>query len=256
MTPAANTFVWYELMTNDVAGASAFYDAVVGWTSTRWEGSEQPYTILQVGERGVAGLLPMPAAVRDAGGRPGWLGYVGVPDVDAATAALREAGGAVHRAPSEIPGVGRFAVVADPQGAIFMLLAPERKGPPPLPAATPGAIGWHELHCSDWTAALAFYAGQFGWTKDMAVDMGPIGTYQLFAAGGPAVGGMMNRMDPTMPPSWQFYFTVEAIDAAKARVEAAGGMVVQGPHQVPGGSWILHGLDPEGARFALTSLQR
>jgi predicted enzyme related to lactoylglutathione lyase len=83
--------------------------------------------------------------------------------------------------------------------------------------------------------------------------MGPIGTYQLFATGGPAVGGMMTRMDKAIPPSWLYYFMVAEINAAVTRIQAAGGTVLNGPHQVPGGSWIVQALDPQGALFAVVA---
>ena len=77
------------------------------------------------GDSTVAGLMPLPAEARAAGGRPSWLGYIGVEDVGAATDRVRQAGGTVHRAPADIPKVGRFSVVADPQGATFMLFKPQ-----------------------------------------------------------------------------------------------------------------------------------
>jgi predicted enzyme related to lactoylglutathione lyase len=83
------------------------------------------------------------------------------------------------------------------------------------------------------------------------MDMGAMGTYQLFAAGGEAIGGIMTK-PPQMPsPAWLFYFIVPDIDSAAARVTAGGGQVLQGPVQVPGGGWIVHCMDPQRAMFAL-----
>jgi predicted enzyme related to lactoylglutathione lyase len=93
----------------------------------------------------------------------------------------------------------------------------------------------------------------FGWTQSDAIDMGPMGTYQLFATGGMAVGGMMTRMDPAIPPAWLFYVNVAEIGAAQARIEESGGAVLHGPHQVPGGSWIVQARDPQGAVFAVVA---
>ena len=81
--------------------------------------------------------------------------------------------------------------------------------------------------------------------------MGPMGVYQLFAAGDAPVGGMMTRTESDAAPFWLYYFNVAAIDAAAARVTANGGQVVHGPMEVPGGSWIVHCLDPQGGMFAL-----
>lgn len=250
-------FVWYELMTTDTAAATAFYRSVVGWGATEAPMPDMIYTLLTAGEAQIGGLMPIPKAAADMGARPGWIGYVAVGDVDVATGQVKQDGGAVYRAPDNIPGVGRFAIVADPQGAAFALFkgAGEPDAPPPAPD-TPGHIGWHELHTSDREAAVAFYAKQFGWTKSDALDMGPMGVYQLFAWNGETIGGMMTKMEASMPSFWLYYFNVDDIDAAEARVKAAGGQVANGPQQVPGGSWILQAFDPQGAMFALVGPRR
>lgn len=254
--PVPNQFVWYELMTTDVDAADAFYGAVVGW---RAQDSGMPgmrYTLMNAGDRMVAGVMALPEEVRTSGGRPAWLGYIGTPDVDSATARVQQAGGSICRPPADIPGAGRFSVVADPQGAVFMLHTLPEAVPAPAPPGTPGHVGWHELYAADWEKVFAFYAGQFGWTKADAIDMGEMGIYQLFAAGGPAIGGMMNKPEMIPMPAWLYYFNVDAIDAAAARVTGNGGRVLMEPMQVPGGSWILHAMDPQGAMFALVAPQR
>jgi predicted enzyme related to lactoylglutathione lyase len=229
------------------ASPNTFYQAVVGWTPQVMGDAGLRYTVMNAGDRPVAGVMQLTADMCDAGARPGWRGYMGVPDVDAATERLKQSGGVVHRAPDDIPNVGRFAVVADPQGAGFMLFTPSGGDNPPVPTGTPGHVGWHELYTTDWPAAFAFYADQFGWTKDRSVDMGPMGTYQLFAAGGEAIGGMMNKPETIPTPAWTFYFVVDAIDAAITR------RVLHGPVEVPGGSWIVQAMDPQGAMFALVA---
>ena len=95
---------------------------------------------------------------------------------------------------------------------------------PQPPAGTPGHTGWHELRASEWQSAFAFYSGLFGWTKDQAVDMGEMGTYQTFAADGVQIGGMMTKSAEMPKPHWLYYFNVAEIKAAAARVrDAAGG---------------------------------
>lgn len=251
------SFFWYELMTTDMDAAKDFYTDVVGWRAEPWSGSSaMPYTIMNAGERGVGGIMTLPEDAKKMGMPPAWVGYIRADDAEAATDALKKAGGAVHRAPDDIPGVGRFSVVADPQGAMFMLLQPNGPDQPPVAAGTSGHVGWHELYTSDWQKAFDFYAEQFGWTKGDPFDMGPMGTYQLFAAGGEPIGGMMNKPEQIPTPVWQFYFTVPAIDAAAKRVTDGGGKVLMGPMEVPGGSWIVQCQDPQGAHFALTAAGR
>ncbi|RWL04793.1 MAG: VOC family protein [Mesorhizobium sp.] len=255
MPNSPTSFFWYELMTTDLDAAEAFYTDVVGWKAQPFDGAPgmPRYIVMNVGERGVAGLMTQPDEVRQTGMPPAWVGYIHTSDVDASTKSLKQAGGTVHREPDDIPGVGRFAVVADPQGAVFNFLQPDGPDQPAVPATTPGHIGWHELYTTDWRAAFDFYAGQFGWTKGDAMDMGSMGTYQLFAAGGEPIGGMMNKPEQIPVPVWQFYFNVPAIDAAAKRVTDNGGTILMGPMEVPGGGWIVMCTDPQGAHFALTA---
>lgn len=254
MSTHTGKFVWYELLTSDALAAQDFYTRVIGWQAQR-AGPDSPYTILSTADTMVAGLMTLPAEACAQGARPAWHGYVAVDDVDAAAQRFAQAGGAIYRAPEDIPNVGRFAVVADPQGAPLVLFKGSSAAPPaPLPAGTPGTIGWHELHARDQASATAFYAEQFGWTRADAMDMGAQGVYQLFCTGdGPAVGGMMTKM-PEMPvPLWLYYINVADIEAALERVRTNGGTLLMGPHQVPGGSWIAQCLDPQGALFAMVA---
>ena len=137
-----------------------------------------------------------------------------------------------------------------------MLMKPNGPDQPPVAPGTPGHIGWHELLAVDGKSAFDFYAGQFGWTKGDAMDMGAMGIYQLFAAGREPVGGIMDQARQHPAPYWLFYFTVPALDAAVAKMKEQGGTVLFEPMEVPGGSWIVQGKDPQGAIFALTAPKR
>jgi hypothetical protein len=259
MTDGKPEFMWYELMTSDQDAAEAFYRAVVGWNMADAGQAGMRYTILSAGDRGMGGLMALPAEACEAGARPGWLGYVGVPDTDAAANHIVATGGAIHRGPDDIPDVGRFAVVADPGGAVFMLLTPlpRADAPPPAAPTTPGLVSWHELYSSiGQEAAFAFYSDQFGWETADLMDMGEMGQYRIFGSGGAAMGGMMDK-PPQAPGSvWNFYVNVDGIDAAVERIRGNGGQVLMGPHEVPGGSWIVQATDPQGAAFALVSATR
>jgi hypothetical protein len=150
-------------------------------------------------------------------------------------------------------------MVADPTGAAFFLLTPlpREDVPPPLPRMSLGNCGWHELHAGDGDAAFRFYSEQFGWSESSRLDMGPMGAYRIWSAGdGGWVGGMMTKMPRMERPMWLFYFAVDSVDAAAGRIAEAGGTVINGPMAVPDGSWIVQGIDPQGAMFALVSEKR
>jgi predicted enzyme related to lactoylglutathione lyase len=247
-------FCWYELMTSDLAGATAFYATVVGWEAMDSGYPGMPYTLLMAGETRVGGIMTMPETARQAGMPPYWLGYVAVDDVDASAAQVKALGGGIVHGPSDLP-VGRFALARDPQGAAFYLFKGMGDAGAEAVTDAPGFVGWRELLTADLASGSAFYAAMFGWAPTSAVDMGPMGPYQMFAERGQDIGGMMT-LPPGMPVSkWNYYFTVDAISAAIGRVERAGGRVTVGAHQVPGGQWIMQGRDPQDAPFALVSAQ-
>ena len=252
--PPSN-FVWYELHTPNPAAVGSFYSRVLGW-SVADAGMPGPrYDLLSVAGIPIGGILEKPASAFANGGKPAWLGYIGVDDADRFSERVVAAGGVLHRPAADIPGIGRFAVVADPQGVIFVLFQPdvsERQPTRPAPGA-PGSAAWHDLIAISWEPEFDFYAGLFGWSKSDAVNMGPNGIYQIFAAGTERLGGMMTRMDPSMQPAWLFYFHVEEIHAAVTRVTDAGGTVVHGPSVVPGGQQIAHCLDTEGTLFGIVA---
>jgi hypothetical protein len=251
------SFVWYELMTSDAKAAEAFYRDVVGWgaQAAPTSATEMAYTLLTVGTMPVAGLMGTPAEAAAMGARPGWMGYVGVENVDGAATKVRDLGGTVHKAPADIPGVGRFAIVADPQGATFALFkweTPAADAPPAAPDAI-GHAGWRELFAGDLEPAFDFYAKMFGWTKADALPMGEMGVYQLFAHDGIPIGGMMTKPAQAPKPYWNYYFNVDSVAAAVERAKRGGAEIIVAPMQVPGGSWIMQGRDPQNALFALVS---
>ena len=115
------SFTWNELATRDIAGAQAFYPAVLPWSVDEQDFEGMKYTLWKVGDQMVAGGMPIgeefPPEVPNY-----WAVYFAVDDADASAAKAQELGGAVMRPPDDIPGVGRFAVLADPQGAVFSIL--------------------------------------------------------------------------------------------------------------------------------------
>ena len=251
MPNSPSRFVWYELLTTDADAAKAYYADVAGWTTQDMPMPGMTYTLLSAGSAQVGGLMATPQELLDLGVPPCWTGYVGVDDVDASAEKAKSLGGDVRRPPDDIPGVGRFAIVADPLGAVIALFHADQPAPEWAPAGTAGHFGWHELYTDDIEKAFAFYAALFGWRKDEAIDMGPMGTYQLFAIGDRVCGGVMIK-PPGFPGSaWLYYVNVGDIDAAAERVTSGGGKVMNGPMEVPGGDWIVQAQDPQGAWFAL-----
>lgn len=241
---------WYELGTSDMDGAAAFYEGVLGWTVVSAGMPGMDYRLGNASDGvGVAGFM-------DAEGQPSaWRFYLEVADCDAAAATVTETGGMVVAGPDDIPGTGRFAVAVDPQGCVFGLLAPLPMEEAPSVGAYATTVNghgaWHELSAPDPAAALEFYANLVGWTKSVTMDMGSDGVYQLFQANGNDIGGMMTPM-PGQNPGWLAYFTVESTAAAAARITEAGGSVIHGPVDVPGGSFIAIAVDPQGASFGVT----
>jgi predicted enzyme related to lactoylglutathione lyase len=202
----------------------------------------------------VAGLMAIPEALQAAGTRPCWFGYVGTDDIDADVGRIWVEGGTIMRPPQDIPNVGRFAVVSDPGGAVFLLFQPNAEEEPnPVGPMTTGHVGWHELHAGDLEREFAFYSRLFGWTRDRAIDMGPIGTCQTFTTGGVLCGGMMNRCSQVPSACWSYYIAVDSVTRAAARATELGAAFLTGPMEVLNGAWIVQARDPQGGSFSLIS---
>ena len=124
--PGTGEFSWNELISNDTAGAKAFYTSLFGWQTEAFQGGTD-YTLFKQGENMVGGLLQCP--------KPGvpshWLPYVTVDDVDATAAQAKSLGAQVVMEPFDVPTVGRIAVLVDPQGAAMGLFKPRGQEPPP-----------------------------------------------------------------------------------------------------------------------------
>jgi uncharacterized protein len=141
--------------------------------------------------------------------------------------------------------------MADPQGAAFSLYEPAT---PPQPEAKPelGDVSWNELMTTDAAAGLKFYGEMFGWKERNSVNMGPMGMYYVWGRDWD-MGGMMNKPPELaqVPPHWGFYFRVDDVRKGAERVKQNGGQVTNGPMEVPGGTWIVNCMDPQGAHFSL-----
>jgi predicted enzyme related to lactoylglutathione lyase len=242
-------FVWYELLTTDTKAAMAFYGEVVGWKTEAWEGGH--YTMWVGSQGALGGTISLPEPAKKMGAPPHWMAHVEVADVDETVARVRELGGSVHVEPQDIPKIGRFAVIADPQGASLSVFKPGG-GMKMHDRKKTHEFCWHELFTTDQNAALAFYKEIFGWEKLADHDMGPMGTYLIYGRDGVWLGGIMNKpKEMQMPPSFMYYVQVDDVDAALARAKKMGAKVLNGPMEVPGGARVVQLLDPQGAAISL-----
>jgi predicted enzyme related to lactoylglutathione lyase len=251
-------FVWYELYTTDVQAAQEFYKQVIGWGTRKWDATSEltppEYTMWMAGEQPIGGVMLLPEEAKKMGAPPHWMAYIAVPDVDATAKQAKSLGARVYVEPETIPEVGRFAVIADPDGAVFAAMTPAW---PATPETDPQRLGfsWNELFANDWKKADRFYTELFGWRPTQDMDMGPeMGTYHMFGRDRFMYGGMMNRpKDTQAPPAWLHYVLVDSADAAAERATKAGGKVIMGPMDVPENDRVAVLEDPQGAHIGVHS---
>ena len=235
-------FLWHELMTTDPSAAGTFYSKVFGWKAQPWD-QDPSYTLWMAAHGPAGGMMRSPGA-----GSPHWIAYVGVRDVSATVATVEQRGGRVQKGVTEMSTGAKYAVLADPQGSVFGVYSPSGDGS----GAGAEEFTWHELGASDHAAAFRFYQDVFGWEQLGTHDMGGMGQYLLFGRGGQQLGGMY-----TLPsgmagsgPRWLAYARSASVPKLAEATKSAGGRVLNGPQEVPGGSWIVQLADPQGAVIA------
>jgi uncharacterized protein len=245
MVNPAGTPIWYELMTGDPDAAARFYGQVMGWNvAPPPPGSTADYRMLTFGDGNVGGMMPAPD-----GAPPAWLIYFGVDDVDAAVSRAAGLGATTMVPPTDIPNVGRFAMLADPQGAPFYVMRGASDADSTVfDPQGEGHATWNELVTTDRQAGIDFYARLFGITHAGGMPMGD-DEYSFLTVGEVPLGAAMTLR--TGRPRWFVYFRVARIDEAMERVRGAGGTLGNGPNQVPGGDWVIEATDPQGVTFGL-----
>ena len=253
-------FIWYELMTDDADKARAFYKDVIGWDIGA--GSDMPgdmdYRMIHRSDGGMAGgMLVMDEGMKANGPPPCWIGYVDHPDVDAAVMAIEEAGGTCHMGPQTMEGVGRMAMVADPQGAMIYVMSPTPPADDPdaqsdvFSVDKPQHCRWNQLQTSDPDGALELYQRLFGWKQEGSMPMSELGDYRFIQHGDTGIGAVMPLMDDVDRPVWSYFFGVDDIDRAAKAVVAGGGRLDHPIEQIPGGEYSTHCFDPQGAGFGI-----
>ncbi len=245
------TFCWYDLSTTDTAAAAKFYSTLLGWTAAPHRVGDDSYTMWQQGDTGFGGLMRLPDEAKAMGAPPHWMGYVWVENAEAAVARATELGARVFVPATTIsPEVGRFAVLADPQGATFALYESAR---PADGADWKSPVAWHECYTTDIDGAMAFYGALFGWEKTDAMNIPGGGVYQMFGKGGQTFGGMMLKPQEMPMPAWLYYFSVPSADDVATKARELGAHIILGPMEVPGGGRVVVAIDPQGASFAVHS---
>lgn len=252
-------FIWYELLTDNTELAQAFYGPILDWEFNDSGQAEMEYTIITAkASADVGGLLQITPEMKVGGAQPIWLGYIAVDDVDASIERIIAAGGTEIMPATDIPDVGRIAMLSDPQGALFYImrgLSDETSRAFAADRPRKGHCAWNELMSSKPSAALTFYSSEFGWLKDGELDMGPMGTYE-FLRHDHMIGAIMPRPEAMPRPIWNYYFRVADIDIAVKKVKAGGGKILSGPDQIPGDEYTILALDPQGAMFALVGQRK
>src|SRR5262252_2330323 len=251
-------FVWHELMTTDAKAAAGFYSKVAK-LKTQPAPFEKTYTMLVGSGRPMGGVMVLAGDASAQGTPPGWLTYIGTANVDDTARKAESLGAKVIKSPAPVPDGGRFAILQDPQGAVFALYAAPagQSGDAPSTDIPLRHSSWHELATTDHAAAFSFYQQLFGWHTTSSMDMGPQGVYRMFGPAGAkdAFGGMYTKA-PGSPggPNWLPYIKVSDARPAANAAKSSGAQILNGPMQVPGGGWISMGIDPQGAMFAVHSV--
>jgi uncharacterized protein len=246
--PRPGKFVWFEHASRDAKKAQAFYGEVLGWKVQKW--GDTPYEMILAGDTldTMIGGYTTPANDRQ---KSHWISYVSVEDVDATAKAAAANGGKVIEAPHDLPGVGRAARIADPQGAELCVFRNANGDPPDPPATTappPQRFFWSELHTTDPIKALSFYEKVIGYTHE-TMDMGPDAAYHTLNTNGVGRGGVTGYLQGA--PHWLPYVAVDDPDATLARAGRLGGKVLMGPDDIPGVGRFGVVEDPTGAVLAV-----
>ena len=249
-------FLWQELRSRDPDAAAGFYTRVMPWKSQPFAPGV-PYTVFvadDTGGRMVAGATRLGDDPGTSGTRPQWLGLVGSGDVDVTVAQAVARGARVVQPATDMPDVGRIAVLADPQGGLFGVYKPSHERDT---VDTPhGGYSWHEFAASELVSAFDFYQSLFGWQVLDRVPMGPMGEYLLYGRNGKQEGGMYAiTAGKGQHVGWLPYVSHHSVDEAARRTVAAGGQIANGPMDVPGGGRIAHLIDPQGVMFAVHSVK-
>ena len=242
--------IFVQLVTPDLAAAKRFYGGLFGWTFRDVGGDGIDYAEAMLDGRAVAGLVQRDVPPGEHR-QPAWLSFIAVRDADAAKDLAVQRGAKLLFGPRSIPDRGREAVLADPQGAVFALLASSSGDPPDL-LAEPGEWIWSSLITSDPDTDAAFYQTLFDYEVfELSADAG---AEHLLLATDNYARASVNPLPASRPnehPHWLNFVRVADAVAASAKVQELGGRVLVTPRVDRHGGKIAVVADPQGAPFGL-----
>ena len=240
--------VFAELVTPDLAAVQPFYASLFGWSFQQAQAGEVKYAQASIGGRPVAGIVQRPL---QPGRHPGWLTFLAAGDLGQVDAAAVQRGAQVLFAPHHFANFGQEAVIADPQGAVFAVLA-SASGDPADVLAEPGEWIWSSLITSDPEADAAFYKALLGY--EVFNLPGPSDAHHLLLASEGYARASVNPIPGNhagMRPRWISYLRVDDARAMAARVTPLGGRVILPPQPDRQGGQLAIVADPQGALFGL-----
>jgi predicted enzyme related to lactoylglutathione lyase len=244
---APGTFIWADLATTDQAAAKAFYGSLFDWQAEDMPvGEGAVYSMMSRDGKVVGAVAPQQESQREAGVPPLWNSYISVDSADATAQRASELGATVMAPPFDVMESGRMAVIADPQGAVFMIWEKRDHFGAALVNA-PGALCWNELASPDPQASADFYAALFGWAITPMEGM-PMAYFVIM--NGERSNGGITAAPEGVPTHWLVYFATEEIDAGVAKAQDLGGTKLSGPHDIGIAKFAVI-ADPQGATFAL-----
>jgi uncharacterized protein len=219
-------FIWFELVTDDFASASAFYQSVFGWRFLPLPGAPASYTLVQNDGTRVAGMFVHEPGKSSARGAR-WLTLISVPDVSAAAHYAVKHGGGIVSAPARIEGRGTHALLRDPEGALFGVLRTQSGDPPDTPVED-GDFFWIDLFAREPGRAAAFYSGLAGYEISQRESNAGF-TRLVLQSQGFARAGIVPRPAELKQSGWLAYVLVGDVASTLAKVAAAQGKVLVKP---------------------------
>ena len=249
--PKVGSFCWLELGTTDQKSAKNFYSSLLGWTAEDMPMSPgMTYTMFRLGGKDVAGGYTLMKDQIDNRVPPHWMPYIRVESADASAAKAAQLGAQQIVPPSDIPHVGRFALLQDPTGAHISIFQPgQHKGLTNFGEV--GTFSWADLNTPDPARAARFYSEWLGWTIDDGKD-----GYRHIQNGSShedMIGGIPNEMHapPGTPGNWMVYFHVADCKATAVKAGQLGGSTLMPAELIEDVGTIGVLTDPQGAVFAL-----